>query len=87
MAQSLRDIRLMKGLLQKAVADSVGVSVQTVSRWENGDDEPSAPARPHLSKALGISDVKLANAIAESRRRAAQATLDKIERRRPVTVK
>lgn len=78
MPQSLRDIRLIRGHLQRAVAEAVGVSVASVSRWENGDDEPSAPTRPPLAKFLKISPQKLNDAIAESRRRGAQSTLDKI---------
>jgi len=38
---NLKDIRLAKGLTQKAVADYLGCSSVVYSRYETGDREPS----------------------------------------------
>lgn len=38
---NLKEIRLAKGLTQKAVADYIGVSSVVYSRYETGDREPS----------------------------------------------
>ena len=70
MPQSLRDLRLNRGLYQKAIAEAVGVTVAAVSRWECGDGEPEPPTRPALAKFFKITPQQLTEAIAESRRRA-----------------
>ncbi len=70
MAQSLRDLRLNRGLYQKAIADAVGTTVSAVSRWERGDGEPEAPTWPELAKFFEITTEQLSEAIAESKRRA-----------------
>lgn len=79
MAQSLRDLRLNRGLYQKAIADAVGVTVSAVSRWECGDGEPDPPMRPTLAKFFEITPEQLSEAIAESRR--------KSDTKEPVTAK
>lgn len=42
MAQSLKEYRNEDGLTQKQVADYVGVSVDTVKRWEEAETFPTA---------------------------------------------
>ncbi len=49
----IKEIRETLGLSQEALARLVGVSCQTVNRWELGKSSPSALARERLK---GISD-------------------------------
>lgn len=37
----LKEIRLRKGLTQAQVAEMIGVHVMNISRWENGERDPS----------------------------------------------
>ncbi len=40
----IRDLRLRLGLSQEALARRMGVSMNTVARWEGGSRRPSGPA-------------------------------------------
>lgn len=40
LGKRLRDFRLEKGLSKRALAKILGVSVPTLSRWEEGHSEP-----------------------------------------------
>lgn len=47
--------RKQKGLLQKALAESIGVSTSAVSSWENGINFPRLDALYNICEVLGIS--------------------------------
>ena len=47
--------RKAKGLKQKELAEKLGVSDKTVSRWENGNYMPDLSILKPLSEVLGIS--------------------------------
>ena len=47
-----KDLRLKRGLTQKAVAKKVGVTREAVSRWEAGVSSPRAELLPKLAKLL-----------------------------------
>ncbi|RYG35748.1 transcriptional regulator [bacterium] len=51
----LRTIRERRGMSQGELARRVGVSQATVSRWESGDDAPSAENIHALGFALGVT--------------------------------
>lgn len=51
----LKEIRTQRGLSQEALAELVGVSRQTVSKWETGTVQPSAENLTRLSRAFQIS--------------------------------
>lgn len=51
----IRKYRLAKELTMAELAKQLGVSVPTVSRWENGEDFPAAARLPALADALGCS--------------------------------
>jgi len=51
----IKDARLKRNLKQEKAAKSVGVTVQTYSKWENGKTEPKASQVADLSRILGIS--------------------------------
>ena len=52
--ERLQKIRKDKGLSQKAVADVLGVSVQTVSVYENGKRTPKPETVQRFADALGV---------------------------------
>ena len=51
----IRKYRLAKELTMAELAKKLGVSVPTVSRWENGEDFPAAARLPALADALDCS--------------------------------
>ena len=51
----LREARLNKGLMQKHIADEVGVSINSISLYERGSVEPSFFTAICLADALGVS--------------------------------
>jgi len=46
----IKEYRLVNGLKQGVLAEMLGVSRETVSRWENGREQPSLGARSQLSR-------------------------------------
>lgn len=50
--KTLKDIRMKKGLHQKTVADTVGVSLKTWNNWENGRIAISPLKLPYVLKVL-----------------------------------
>ena len=51
--------RKERGLTQEALAESMGVSAQAVSKWENDASCPDISLLPQLSKTLGITTDEL----------------------------
>ena len=51
----IRNLRTEKGLSRKEVAEKVGVTVQTVYRWENGMSFPNDASLKRLSDLFGVS--------------------------------
>lgn len=51
----LQEIRKGKGLTQKELAEQIGVSDKTISKWENGNSEPDTSMLLPLCKALDIT--------------------------------
>ena len=54
-SQNLRRLRLEKNLTQEQLASSLGVSVQSVSRWECGNTLPDVMLLPEIAKLYGIT--------------------------------
>ena len=54
LGSSLFRARKNKGLSQEAAAEKLGVSRQTISKWENGQGRPSADSVAKLSEVFGI---------------------------------
>lgn len=52
---NIKRLRLQNGMTQKNLADKLFVSAQAVSRWENGEVEPSITTVMELSKIFGVS--------------------------------
>ncbi len=55
----IKDARIKKGLKQEDAAKSVGVTVQTYSKWENGKTEPRASQVALLAQSLGLSEMEI----------------------------
>ena len=54
-ADKLIQLRKAKGLSQEDLADSLGVSRQAVSRWEQGNTFPDLPNLQKIVKVFGVS--------------------------------
>ena len=53
--KKLRDARNAAKLTQESAAESLGVSRQTVSKWENGSADPSTTNLLALAKLYGVT--------------------------------
>ena len=53
-SKNLRKLRLEKKLTQEQVAEKLGVSAQSVSRWETGATFPDVMMLPEISKLYGV---------------------------------
>ena len=59
LAQTLKELRNDKNMTQEFVAESLGVSRQAVSKWENGTSEPSTTNLIAIAKLYGIEPEEL----------------------------
>ncbi len=59
LAQALKDHRTRCKLTQEYVAEAVGVSRQSVSKWETGESEPTMSNLTLLAKVYGVSLAQL----------------------------
>ena len=53
--QNIKRLRLENNMTQKNLADRLFVTAQAVSRWENGDVEPSLNTVAELARIFGVS--------------------------------
>ena len=61
-AETLKALRLEKGLTQDELGEKVRVSRQAVSRWENGETMPGVDTLKELSQVFGVTINKLLGA-------------------------
>ena len=54
-AQNIQRTRLAAGLTQEQLAEAVGVSRQTVAKWESGETSPDLEHAASLAEALGTT--------------------------------
>jgi len=59
MKPRIKDIRMSKGLMQKFVAERVGMKQQQLSDWEKGIAYPRIDKAIRLAEVLGVSIVDL----------------------------
>ena len=64
-ADTIRQLRINKGLSQLQLADQMYVTHSTISRWEAGSRLPDAMMISRLAKCLGTSTETLFNLISE----------------------
>ena len=58
---TVKQLREQKGLTQGALAEKIGVSSKTVSKWETGRGLPDISLLQPLAQALGVSVIELMN--------------------------
>lgn len=54
-SEMIRELRTDKGISQETLADVCGVSMQAVSKWENGQSCPDIAFLPQLAEYFGVS--------------------------------
>lgn len=54
-SNNLRQLRLEKGLTQEQLASALGVSAQSVSRWECGNTLPDVMLLPEIARLYGVT--------------------------------
>ena len=62
-SERLKNYRRAKAMTQQDLADQLGVSNKTVSRWESGGGYPDVPLLVPLARALGVTVDDLLDAI------------------------
>ena len=55
LGENIRNYRRKQDLTQEEFAECLGVSYQSVSRWENGTTYPDIELLPAISKLFGIT--------------------------------
>ena len=63
LGEVLKDHRTRCGMTQEFVAESMGVSRQAVSKWENGTADPATSNLLKLAKLYGIAPEELIRAV------------------------
>lgn len=63
LGEAIRDQRIRCNMTQEFVAESLGVSRQAVSKWENGTSDPSTSNLLALAKLFGISAEELLRSV------------------------
>ena len=63
LGEKLKENRLRCKMTQEFVSETLGVSRQAVSKWENGTSDPSTSNLLALAKLYGISAEELLNSI------------------------
>jgi len=53
--EALRQRRRLAGLTQAALADALGVGISSVSRWESGENAPTAQQAQDIAELLGCT--------------------------------
>ena len=67
LGEVLKDHRTRCGMTQEFVAESMGVSRQAVSKWENGTADPSTSNLLKLAKLYGITPEELIRSVQPNR--------------------
>lgn len=60
-SQNIQTLRRTHGLTQEQLAEKVGVSRQTVAKWESGESVPDLANSDALARALNVTLDNLAN--------------------------
>ena len=53
--EKIRTLRLQKAMTQEQLAERLGISYQSVSRWENGVTYPDIEFLPTIAKLFSVS--------------------------------
>lgn len=52
---TMRGIRVMRRMSRSDAAERVGVTAETIGRWERGDSEPTRPYLISMARAYGVT--------------------------------
>lgn len=63
LSEALKENRLRCKMTQEFVSETLGVSRQAISKWENGTSDPSTSNLLALAKLYGISAEELLNSV------------------------
>lgn len=55
----IKELRILRGLKQKELADKMGISAQQLNNYESGNSNPGNRVLPALADALGVSTAYL----------------------------
>jgi len=78
--ENIRSYRKKNDLTQEALADRLGVTYQSVSRWEKGATYPDLELLPAISEILGISVDELLGMPSIEKKKKAKEAFDKLRR-------
>ena len=56
---NIKQLRVLRGLKQKELADKMGISAQQLNNYEGGQSNPGNKILPALADALGVSTAYL----------------------------
>ena len=77
--EQLKSLRKQKQITQEALADVLGVSYQSVSRWELGVCYPDMELLPIIANYFGVTIDKLLSNDVDSKEAEAQRFYDKLD--------
>ena len=69
MSENIRRLRRDGSMTQEELADRLGITAQSVSKWERGESYPDITLLPALAGCLGVSIDELMDVGAEARKR------------------
>jgi len=78
--ENIRNFRKQNNITQESLAEALGVSCQSVSRWENGTTYPDIELIPSISKMLDVSVDKLFGIPQIEKEKQANLVFDKLRR-------
>jgi transcriptional regulator with XRE-family HTH domain len=53
--EKIKSLRLKSGMTQEQLANRIGVSAQSISKWENGISMPDISLLPFIAEVFGVS--------------------------------
>ncbi len=78
--ENIRSFRKKNDLTQEAFANQLGVTYQSVSRWENGTTYPDLELLPAISEALSVTVDELLGMTQAEKEKKALETFDELRR-------
>ena len=80
LGEALKENRIRCQMTQEFVAETIGVSRQSVSKWENGTSDPNTSNLIALAKLYGISAEELLKNVEENQGGSSDIEIDKISK-------
>ena len=80
LGKALKKNRIRCQMTQEFVAETIGVSRQSVSKWENGISDPNTSNLIALARLYGISAEELLKSVEENQGGSSDIGIDKISK-------